>query len=380
MRRARLSILAALVLIACQAPPTPSPPAGAERGAIATTAPAASGPATTGPAAGSPTTPATTGPGEPETVRVGINNNPTDATFYWAQDHGYLREQGLDLDTTTFNGAQLMIAPLSADQLDVGGGGPGPGLFNAILRGINVRIVADRARAVPGTRFNCLVVRKSLIDSGAVRGFADFRGRVFAENVPDVITTYVMEKQLQQAGLGLDDLTLTTLSFPDILTGLGNDAVDAAFQVEPFITLGEQRGVSDCWRPTSDLEPNFQIAVLLYGPTFAEERADVGRRFMVAYLRAIRDYYRAFFGDGEGRAELLDIIARITNSRDRGLLERLAPSWMDPNGSVNVDSLRAVEEWYRGKGEVTAPVDFDQVVDMSFVNDAVQHLGPYPAQ
>ena len=77
---------------------------------------------------------------------------------------------------------------LGADQLDVGGGGPGPGLFNAILRGVNVRIVADRSRAAPGTRFNCLAVRKSLLDSGAVRGFADLRGRVFAENVPAVLT------------------------------------------------------------------------------------------------------------------------------------------------------------------------------------------------
>ena len=40
-----------------------------------------------------------------------------------------------------------------------------------------------------------------------------------------------------------------------------NSAVDAAFLVEPFITLGEQRGVSQCWRPTSELTPDLQIAI-----------------------------------------------------------------------------------------------------------------------
>src|SRR5438270_869838 len=89
-------------------------------------------------------------------------------------------------------GALAPRPPRGADQLDVGGGGPGPGLFNAILRGVNVRIVGDRSRAAPGTRFNCLAVRKSLLDSGAVRGFADLRGRVFAENVPAVLTTSVV--------------------------------------------------------------------------------------------------------------------------------------------------------------------------------------------
>jgi NitT/TauT family transport system substrate-binding protein len=62
------------------------------------------------------------------------------------------------------------------------------------------------------------------------------------------------------------------------------------------------------------------------------------------------------------------------------LLERIAPSWMDPNGSVNVESLRAVEQWYRGRGEVTGQLDFNRVIDMSFVNSAVEQLGPYPAQ
>ncbi|HLH22049.1 MAG TPA: ABC transporter substrate-binding protein [Chloroflexota bacterium] len=331
---------------------------------------------------GSPPPVASAAPGRQglETVRVGTIANATDATFFWAQDHGYLREQGLDLDTTPFNSAQFMVAPLGADQLDVGGGAPGPGLFNAILRGVNLRIVTDRARAVPGTRFNCLMVRKSLLDSGAVRSFADLRGRVVAENAPAVITTYVLERQLQQVGLTLQDVNMPVMSFSDMLTSFGNDAVDAAFEVEPFITLGEQRGVAQCWQPTSDLEPNFQIAVILYGPTFAEQRPDVGRRFMVAYLRAMRDYYRAFFGDGQGRPEMLQTISTITGMRDLSLLDQLAPSWMDPNGSVNADSIRAVDQWYRDRGDVTGQVDFDRVIDMSFVNYALQQLGPYPAQ
>lgn len=311
-----------------------------------------------------------------ETVRIGTINNATDAPFYWAQERGYLREQGLDIETTPFNSANFMVAPLGADQLDVGGGAPGAGLFNAILRGVNVRIVTDRARAVPGTRFNCLAVRKSLLDSGAVQGFADLRGRVFAENAPGVITTYPFERELGRAGVGLSDLTLTTMAFPDMVTAFSNDAIDAGFLVEPFITLGEQRGVSQCWRQTADLEPDFQIAVILYGPGFAQ-RADVARRFTVANLRAMRDHYRAFFGDGQGHDEMLQTVGRITGT-DLSLLARLAPSWMDPNGSVNVESLRAVQRWYLGRGELTGEVDFDRVVDSSFVNYAIEQLGRYP--
>jgi NitT/TauT family transport system substrate-binding protein len=313
-----------------------------------------------------------------ETVRVGIISNATDATFYLAEERGYLREVGLQLEASPFNSANFMVAPLAAGQLDVGGGAPGAGLFNAILRGVNVRIVGDRARAVAGTRFNCLTVRKGLLDSGAVRSFADLRGRVFAENAPGVITSYVMERELQRVGLGLQDVNTTVMGFPDFLTAYANDAIDFGFLVEPFITIGEQRGVLQCWRPTSDLEPDFQIAVVLYGPGFTDQRADSARRFTLAHMRAMRDYFRAFYGDGQGRDEVLQVISRITGNRDLDLLGRLSPSWMDPNGGVNVASLRDVQRWYLGRGELTGEVDFDRVVDLSYSNYAVDRLGRYP--
>ncbi len=362
--------LIACLVLACRPPQSTTPaPEAAIPGSAASQAPPASEPAP--PAA--PAAPA------PYTVRVGGVGSAAEATFHWAKEHGYLREEGLDLDIQTFNGAQVMIPPLSADQLDVGSGAPGPGLFNAILRGVNLRIVADRSRAAPGTRNQCLMARKSLIDSGAIRSFADWRGRVFAENVPGVITTSLIDRELQRAGLSLQqDVTSVTLGFPEMLTAFTNEAIDFGILIEPFMTLGEEQGAVTCWRPTSELGPNFQIAVTLYGPTFAEQRAEQARRFMVANLRAMRDYQRAFFGDGQGRDEFLQLMARVSNIRDVDLLARLNPTWSDPNGSVNVESLRETQRWYLGRGEQIGEVDFDRVVDMSFVDYALSRLGRYP--
>jgi NitT/TauT family transport system substrate-binding protein len=316
-------------------------------------------------------------PAQAVRVRVGTLSASADAPFYWAQERGYLREQGLDLETTPFDSAQQMIAPLGADQLDAGGGGPGPGLFNAIQRGIAVRIVADRARAAPGTRFNCLMVRKELLDSGAVRDFADLRGRVYAEPVPGNVMGYVLDQQLRQAGVRPDELRWVTVPYPEMMPAFGNGIIDAAFPVEPFNTLGTERGVAECWRWTADMAPDYQIAMLLYGPGFAEQRTDAARRFTIAYLRAVRDYYSAFFGDGQEREAFIDLLTRVTPVRDRALLERVAPTWMDPNGAVNAASLQAIQRWYLDRGEMTAEVDFGRVIDSSFADYAVGQLGRY---
>lgn len=347
-RRCLLPLALLLLSVGCQAalPPTSAP------------APAASAPLTV--------------------VRVGTLNASTDAPFYLAQERGYLREEGLDLETVPFESGQQMVAPLAADQLDAGGGAVGPGLYNAILRGINLRIVADRAQVVAGTRFNCLMVRKSLLDSGALRTMADLRGRVFAEPVPANILTYALERGLNREGVRLDEVRLVTVPWPDMATAFASGAIDAAFPIEPFVTVATDRGVAECWRETADLAPGIQTGVLLYGPTFAEQRTETARRFMVAYLRAARDYYRAFFGDGQGRAEIVDLLTRITPIKDRALLERIAPTWLDPNGDVNTTSLRDTQRWYMERGDQAAEVDLQRAVDPSFVAFALERLGRYP--
>jgi NitT/TauT family transport system substrate-binding protein len=359
------SLLAVTMLLATGCAPSVASPAQSSAGS-----PVAAPP--------SPTAPPSSVETPLETVRVGVLNIASDAPLYWAEERGYLREVGLTIETSRFDSAQRMTTPLGADQLDIGAGAPGPGLYNAIQRGINVRIVADRGRLTPGARFNCLVVRKELLDSGAVHGIADLRGHIVAENVPGTITDYVLDKVLRERGVDPAELTYVTVPFPDMLNAFSNSHIDAAFLVEPFITVSEQRGVSQCWRPTGDLAPNFQLAVLLYGPTFAEQRSDSARRFMMAFVRAVRDYYRAFFGDGQGRPELLDLITRTTRIKDRALLEQLAPTWMDPNGSVNVESLGDVQHYYFARGDMEAEVPMDQVVDTTFTDYAVERLGRSP--
>ena len=325
---------------------------------------------TTTRAATSPTAAAATAaaPVARQAVKVGTLNNVADAPFYIGQERGYYAEAGLDVELIPFDSAQQMVAPLGAGQLDVGGGAAGPGLTNAVLRGVALRVVADRNQVLPGTSSSCLVVRKELLDNGSVRGFADLRGRAYAENVPANILTYPFELELQKAGLTRQELEYSVVPFPDMVPAFLNGAEDAAVLVEPFITLGESRGAFGCWRNVADMTPGLQIGVLLYGPTFASERVEAARQFMVGYIRAARDYYRAFFGDGAGRSAIIGLLTQHTAIKDTALLERplRGPHGIDPDGRVNVASLRDTQRWYLERGSLTAEADLDGLVGQSF--------------
>src|SRR5438270_4366207 len=78
------------------------------------------------------------------TVRVGITNVSTDVGFFIADKKGYFRDEGLNVVFTEFNSAAKMIAPLGTGQLDVGGGTVSAGLYNAVARKIDIKVVADK--------------------------------------------------------------------------------------------------------------------------------------------------------------------------------------------------------------------------------------------
>src|SRR5580658_11146158 len=145
----------------------------------------------------------------PITVRLGVGTDSITMTpFYLAEKMGYFKAEGLDVQFVPLPSAALMIAPLGAGQLDVGGGAITAGLYNAVGRGINLRIVADLGSDPPGYGFQTLVVRKSLITSGAYKSVKDLKGKRIAITAKGISTSALVAALLKTAGLTMNDVTM----------------------------------------------------------------------------------------------------------------------------------------------------------------------------
>ena len=83
-------------------------------------------------------------------VAVGTGGSASDAPFYIAYDKGFFKDEGLDVDLIVLDSGAKVIAPLGTGELDVGSGALSVGFWNALVRGIKFRIVADRGHAQPG--------------------------------------------------------------------------------------------------------------------------------------------------------------------------------------------------------------------------------------
>jgi NitT/TauT family transport system substrate-binding protein len=309
-------------------------------------------------------------------VRVGLLASISDSGVYIGLERGYYREQGIELNVETIPDPNTIVTLTSTNQLDVGGSGVTANPFQAAARGIPVKIVADKGQQRPGFGYYPLIVRQALYDSGQVRTFADLRGRQVGKLSRCDSQDPQLERALERGGLTRDDVELRYMSFPDMNAALANGALDATWQVEPLATLAEERGIARRLAGGDEIYPNQQLAALYYGPEFAA-RTDLARRFMLAYVRSLRDYNDAFVRN-VGRAEVAQILAKYTTVTDLALYDRLVPAGLDPDGRLNVAGIRDDVALFVRLGCITGDVvDVSQVVDESFVNYALGVLGPY---
>src|SRR5262245_21623043 len=86
----------------------------------------------------------------PDQVAAGTGGSASDAPFYIAQEKGFFKQEGLEVDLIVLDSGAKVIAPLGTGEIDVGSGALSVGFWNALVRGVKFRIVADRGHTEKG--------------------------------------------------------------------------------------------------------------------------------------------------------------------------------------------------------------------------------------
>ena len=312
-------------------------------------------------------------------VNVGMTGTTTDVGLYVADKKGLFRAEGLEAKLSIFDSAARMITLFASGALDVGGGGPSAGLYNAVARGVDIRIVADKNQTVPGRGAQFVVIRKDLVDSGRYRTLADLRGMKIVSPAPGGSSTTTLDKVFEKAGITVNDVERVFMPLPQQVAALANKAVDAALMAEPMVSEVVRLGVGARVLADDQVYPNHQVAVLLYAGQFAR-KTDAATRFMRAYLRGVRAYTDAIVDNrfaGARGDEIVSIIAEYSHLKNAGLIRAITPAALNPDGALHMPSLREDLEIFRRQGLIEGAVTVEQAVDASFAQVAAKQLGPY---
>jgi NitT/TauT family transport system substrate-binding protein len=309
-----------------------------------------------------------------EQVKIGILGTTSDVLFWFAEENGYFEHMRIEPVFERFDSGGRMVTSLAANQIDAGGGTPSVALYNAIARGVKVKMVADRASVGPG---QYVMVRQDLADQ--IKDYADLRGRKIGIIAFGTVAHAEMGRALERGGLTERDVELVEMPYPDQVVALSTGAIDVGLAPEPFPSVAVQRNVANKWLSAPDIRGPQQSATWMFTGQFVEQRPEIARDFMVAYLLGARDYTDAF------QKKLPDklaagrrIIAERTDLKDPALLESIELDHADPDGRILRESLISDYEWFRQNAGLTETINFDELIDRTYADYAIAVLGPYP--
>lgn len=299
----------------------------------------------------------------PSTVRIAYQPTTSFGPIFIANDEGYFAREGITVEFVKIPGFNMALPLLVSGDVAVASGPLSSSMLNTLEKGVNIRMVADKGNLAPGYCAGAAVlVRKDLYDNGIVRKMSDLRGRKFMWTQGSTDNSFILIRALALGNLTMKDIDTAQMDYPSGIVAMKNKAIDAGLFTEPYVTQALNSGDAVVLSTAQDFIPGYSLP-LFYGPAILDKDPDLGRRFMVAYLRGVKQY-------NEGKTERnLAILGNYT-MLDQNLLNQSCWYPVREDGSVFRQTNREMMEWmYANKAIARIPED-DELYDMSYVDYA----------
>jgi NitT/TauT family transport system substrate-binding protein len=312
-------------------------------------------------------------------VKVGVLKLTSSAPIFVGVEKGFFKEFGVEPELVYFQAAAPIATALAAGQVEVGATGLTAALYNIVLQGEKLWIVADKGREWPGFPLVGILVQKELWDAGKVRSIRDLKGRSIGVTQLGSTFHFQIGNILEKEGLALSDVRIVPLqAMPATMEALKGKQVDAILVAQPFPGAAEAAGFGKVLAWAGDLYP-WQIAAIFYSKGFAADRARAVA-FMKGYAKASRYYFDAALVQKDGKVvpgaayeEVVEITARYTGAKPEVI--RLGLPYQDRNGRLYVPDIEKQIAWWVKHGFMKEALTVKDVVDSSFLEDALKQLG-----
>lgn len=310
----------------------------------------------------------------PVTVTVADDKDPAGAGIMLANALGYFKQLGINIKLQTYSSGADAFNSLAANQLDVGRGLISSSTFNSYRQGLPVYLVADGGHNLPGRPYAALMLRQGL--KGKVTHYSQLKGLNIGMVSVGNINQLLLDRALAKGGLTNKDVHITVVdSFPDLITAMGNKAIDGAEEVEPDIYKAVQQHIGFVFKDPAKYAPNEETSTLMFSSHFIKNTA-VAKRFMLAYLEGVRYFNTHFVYSKHRSPKVMQILHKYTGD-PISLLSHINPAGLSGSGLFSVPQVQQDENWYHQYGTVSKEVPASKVVNLSFAKWADKILGPY---
>jgi NitT/TauT family transport system substrate-binding protein len=306
----------------------------------------------------------------PTKLRLGVLRLSSSGPVFIAQERGYFREAGIEVELKFFDAAQPIAVAVASGDLDVGVTALTAGLFNLANKGA-IRIVAGQSREAAGFPLIAYLATRAAYEAG-LKSPKDLAGRTIGMTQVGSSFHYSLGLLARKYGFDLSKTRLVPLqSMSNVASAVKGGRVDAALlpatAAQPLIDSGDAKLLG--W--VGDETP-WQLGGVFAGPGFIEKNRDAVVRLLGAYQKGARDYHDVLLKAqqngvtpvDDATRPLLAMIAKYVELPPEKVAVGLA--FVEPSAVLSVESIDDQIAFMQGEKLIDPGFKAAQVIDASF--------------
>jgi NitT/TauT family transport system substrate-binding protein len=303
-------------------------------------------------------------------AKVGVLRLSSSAPVFIAQDKGYFREAGLEIELKFFDAAQPIAVATTSGDIDFGITAFTSGLYNLAGKG-TLKVIGGMSREKAGYHLIGYFASNNAYAAG-LKTPKDLAGKRIAVTQVGSTFHYSLGLLADKYGLKLAEMKVLPLqSLSNAAAALKGGTVDAALLPASTARKLMDDGGAKLLGWVGDETP-WQIGAVFASPKTLTDKP-LATKLLAALARADREYHDVILASvKDGNAEvndktkpLLEIIAKYTNLPVEQVVGNCA--YIDPDGKLDVKNVGNQIEWLQEQGFVDKGFNVDAIVAKEYV-------------
>jgi NitT/TauT family transport system substrate-binding protein len=274
----------------------------------------------------SPTTPA----GEGSTkVTVGVIPIVDVAPIYLGKEKGFFASRGIDLTMESGQGGAAIVPGVLSGQFQFGFSNV-TSLMLAQTQSVPIRVVANGVASTgkEGADFGGVTVK----GDSPIQSAKDLAGKKVAVNTLKNIGDTTVRESVRKAGGDPGAIEFVEIGFPQMPAALAAGQVDAAWVVEPSLSVVKSQGGRVIAWNYVDAAPDLTVATYFTSTKLMQENADLVRRFTEAMNESLT--YASAHAD-----EVRQVLGTYTQIDQKTRDAMTLPMWPTEINKASIETL-----------------------------------------
>jgi NitT/TauT family transport system substrate-binding protein len=303
-------------------------------------------------------------------ARIGALRLSSSAPVFIAQDKGYFRDAGLDIELKFFDAAQPIAVATASGDVDFGITAFTAGLYNLAGKG-TLKVIGGMSREKPGYPLIGYFASNRAYVAG-LKTPKDLAGKRVAVTQVGSSFHYSLGLLADKYGFRLSDVKVVPLqSLSNAAAALKGETVDAALLPVSTARKLMDEGGARLLGWVGDETP-WQLGAVFASPKTLANKALV-TKLLGALAKADREYHDVILAamkDGavpvnERTTPLLEVIAKYTNLPLEQVVGNCA--YIDADGKLDVKNVGNQIRWLQEQGFVDKGFDANAIIAKDFV-------------